>query len=110
MLRSISWSRLPPSQIIAAEGLLSHAQDLLPQLVCACTVSVIGAALDAHVRSAKERGWGHPVQLPRVSDADAMRPPLQVISLPSLGCAASLHAAPDRCQAVKDLYHATQAC
>ena len=96
-------SYLPRSA--AAEGRLRCAQDLLPQLVCACTVSVIGAALDAHVRSAKERGWGHPVQLPRVSDADAMRPPLQVNSLSSFGCAASLHAAPDRCKLPKASCH-----
>ena len=53
-------------------------QSMLPQLVCACTVSIVGAALDAHVRSAKERGWGHPVQLPRAGSDDGARPLLQV--------------------------------
>ena len=53
-------------------------QGMLPQLVCACTVSIIAAALDAHVRSAKERGWGHPVQLPRAGPDDGVRPSLQV--------------------------------
>ena len=33
--------------------------------MCASTLSVIGAALEAHVRQAHELGWAHPVQLPR---------------------------------------------
>ena len=53
-------------------------QSMLPQLVCACTVSIIGAALDAHVRSAKDRGWGHPVHLPTAGSDDESRAPLQV--------------------------------
>ena len=45
-------------------------------------VSIIGAALDQHVRCAKERGWGHPVQLPRAADPATPRHPLQACSLP----------------------------
>lgn len=50
--------------------------------MCACTVSIIGAALDQHVRCATERGWGHPVQLPREIDPATPRQPLQACSLP----------------------------
>ncbi|EIE20036.1 hypothetical protein COCSUDRAFT_58259 [Coccomyxa subellipsoidea C-169] len=50
---------------------------MLPELVCASVVSTIGAALDAHVRQARERQWAQPQQLPRVHD-DAPRPAMQV--------------------------------
>ena len=70
---------------------------MLPQLVCACTVSIIGAALDAHVRSAKDRGWGHPVQFPTAGSDDEIRPPLQVRQATYLlasNTAYPIHAAP----------------
>ena len=69
-------------QLVCSQTTLTHVcpalQSMLPQLVCACTVSIIGAALDAHVRSAKDRGWGHPVQLPTAGSDDESRAPLQV--------------------------------
>jgi hypothetical protein len=46
----------------------------LPELVCASTVSVIGAALEAHVRQARELGWAHPLQLPRTDPGDPCQP------------------------------------
>ena len=53
------------------------AQEWLPQLVCASLVSIIGAALEAHVRQACEQGWGLPQQLPRTLHHEP-RPPMQV--------------------------------
>ncbi|CAL8466240.1 g5776 [Coccomyxa elongata] len=46
-------------------SLASRLTEALPELVCASVVSTIGAALDAHVRQAREQGWTQPRQLPR---------------------------------------------
>ena len=42
--------------------------------MCASTVSVVGAALEAHVRQARELGWAHPVQLPRPAMGEGSEP------------------------------------
>lgn len=72
------------------------AQEMLPELVCASVVSTIGAALDAHVRQARERGWAQPQQLLRITDKGP-RQPLQVRILPYqelVGCLLALLSRP----------------
>ncbi|BDA51431.1 probable DNA mismatch repair protein MutS at C-terminar half [Coccomyxa sp. Obi] len=58
-------------------SLASRLTEALPELVCASVVSTIGAALDAHVRQAHERGWAQPRQLLR-AQLNEPRPALQV--------------------------------
>ena len=59
-------------------------QERLPELVCASTVSVIGVALEAHVRQARELGWAQPQLQPAPGAGHAQerstRPPLEARS------------------------------
>lgn len=71
-----------PARRLRVAGL---PQGRLPELVCASMVSVIGAALEAHVRQARELGWAQPRQLPRSEPGvGGPRPPL-VVRRPAAG-------------------------